>query len=134
MIYLPYRESCFVDQQFVRTLTKLSLVTTDKICFISAKSTLSTFIFTETVYMWQSVRYQQVMTNVFTLLNDRQLSWNRLDRLPDQFHNLFDLSSNLQASHNFIYPEITNSSVFIEFTFSAAIHAAQIYLLLAKKT
>ena len=40
---------------------------------------------------------------------------------PNHFIMVFDLTSTQQASHNFIHPELTNSSISIESKFSAAL-------------
>ena len=44
-----------------------------------------------------------------------------LSDYPNHFIMVFDLSSTQQASHDFIHPELTNSSLSIELKFSAAL-------------
>ena len=40
---------------------------------------------------------------------------------PNHFIMVFDLTSNQQASHDFMHPELTNSPISIELKFSAAL-------------
>ena len=44
-----------------------------------------------------------------------------LTNYPNDIIMFFDLTSTQQASHDFIYPELTNSSISIELKFSAAL-------------
>ena len=48
----------------------------------------------------------------------------------NHFVLLFDLTSTQQASHDFVYPELTNAAVSLELKFSAALPAnAEVFLL-----
>ena len=67
--------------------------------------------------------------------NDKRLYFNTISDLayidngpgisltdyPNHFIMVFDLTSTQQASHDFIHPELTNSSIYIEMKFSAAL-------------
>ena len=45
----------------------------------------------------------------------------KLSEYPSHFLMVFDLTSTQQASHDFIHPELTNSSITVELKFSAAL-------------
>ena len=56
-----------------------------------------------------------------------------LSDYPNHFIMVFDLTSNQQASHEFIHPELTNCSISIELKFSAALRPTLKFLSLEKK-
>ena len=45
----------------------------------------------------------------------------KLSEYPSQFLMVFDVTNTQQASHDFIHPELTNSSKTVELKFSAAL-------------
>ena len=58
----------------------------------------------------------------------------KLSEYPSHFLMVFDLTSTQQASHDFIHPELTNSSISVELKFSAALSNNIEIFIIAEKT
>ena len=62
--------------------------------------------------------YFNTMSDLAYIDNGHGIS---LSEYPNQFIMVFDLTSAQQVSHDFIHPELTNSSISVELKFSAAL-------------
>ena len=51
----------------------------------------------------------------------------------NRFVMVFDLTSTQQASHDFLYPELTNAAILLELKFSAALAVNTVVFLLGEK-
>ena len=58
----------------------------------------------------------------------------KLSEYPSHLLMVFDLTSTQQASHDFIHPEVTNSSIIVELKFSAALPNKIEIFIISKKT
>ena len=58
----------------------------------------------------------------------------KLSEHPSHFFMVFDLTSTQQASHDFIHPELTNSSITVELKFSTALPNNIEIFIIGKKT